>query len=207
MFAASRQLVLKSLARVQFSNEMSTRCPIGHESESTGSPELKLCAATSITACARTRPVDLLGSDPSDLSEASGYLLCRWATGNPVGTGDLRRDNSIHGSGWIEAKISARFQLSKETAACPRCEGRYRLVGFSVGCYGRTGQLREALAHSASRNRADIDSCHPRTRHRPRSSCGCGHGDVVGGIDVADRFHRPLHHHQLEHGAANRLEA
>jgi hypothetical protein len=34
-----------------------------------------------------------------------------------------------------------------------------------------------------------------------------GHGDAVGDIDVADRIHRPLHHHQLEHGAANRLEA
>jgi len=65
-----------------------------------------------------------------------------------------RSAGPIHGSGWIESKISWRFQLSKGTAAYPRCGGRYRLFGFSVGCYGRTGQLREALAHSASRNRA-----------------------------------------------------
>jgi hypothetical protein len=41
--------------------------------------------------------------------------------------------------------------------------------GFSVGCYGRTEQLREALADSASRNRVGSDSCDPRTRHNPRS--------------------------------------
>ena len=32
------------------------------------------------------------------------------------------------------------------------CEGKYRLFGYSVGSYGRSEQLREALAHSASRN-------------------------------------------------------
>ncbi len=85
--------------------------------------------------------------------------------------------------------------------------GRYRLFGFSVSFYGRTEELREALAHSASRIRVGTDGCHPRTRHHTRSSCGCGDGDVVGRTYVADRFHRSLRHHQLKHGAACRLEA
>jgi hypothetical protein len=32
------------------------------------------------------------------------------------------------------AEMSWRFQLSKGTAADPRCEGRYRLRGFSRYC-------------------------------------------------------------------------
>lgn len=64
-------------------------------------------------------------------------------------------------------QISSRLRLSKVAVACSRGDGRYRLIGISVGCHGRTEHLREALADSASRNRVGIDSCHPRTRHHP----------------------------------------
>lgn len=112
-----------------------------------------------------------------------------------------------------ETRLGARGQhfmtVSVEQRYCsyPRCDGRCRVFGFSVGCYGRTEQLREALADSASRNRVGTDSCRPGTCHHARSSCGCGRGDVVGLAFVADRLHRPLHRHQLELGAASRLEA
>src|ERR1700712_1450600 len=33
---------------------------------------------------------------------------------------------------WIEAKISRRLRLSKVTAACPRCEGRYRPLALGL---------------------------------------------------------------------------
>ena len=42
--------------------------------------------------------------------------------------------------------------MNKGTAANPRCEGRYRLRGFSVGCCGRIGQLCDALEGGAARN-------------------------------------------------------
>jgi hypothetical protein len=113
---------------------------------------------------------------------------------------------STRGSAWSEAKISGRLQLRKGTAAHPRCVGRYRLVGISLGRYGRSGHLCAALAYSASPSHVRTDRRNRRTHH-PRSSCGCSHGDIVAGTRVADRFHRPLHRHQLEHGAAERLEA
>lgn len=84
--------------------------------------------------------------------------------------------------------MSWRFQLSKGTAADPRCEGRYRLRGFSVGCCGRTGQLCDALEGCAARNSCVVDSCHLRTGDHPGGSCGCRRGEAVGVIDVADRF-------------------
>jgi hypothetical protein len=100
------------------------------------------------------------------------------------------------------AEMSWRFRLNKGTAANPRREGRYRLRGFSVGCCGRTGQLCDALEGGAACNCFVVDSCHLRTGDHPGGSCGCRRGEALGVIDVADRFHRPLHHRQREHGAA-----
>ena len=74
--------------------------------------------------------------------------------------------------------MSWRFQLSKGTAADPRCEGRYRLRGFSVGCCGGTGQLCDALEGGAACNSYVVDSCHLRTGDHPGGSCGCRSGET-----------------------------
>ena len=81
----------------------------------------------------------------------------------------------------VRRQMSWRFQLSKGTAADPRCEGRYRLRGFSVGCCGRTEQLCDTLEGGAARNSCVVDSCHLRTgdhpggsmRLPPRRDCRC----------------------------------
>jgi len=103
--------------------------------------------------------------------------------------------------------MSWRFQLSKGTAADPRCEGRYRLRGFSVGCRGGTGQLCDALAVGTARSSCVVGSCHFRIGDHPGGSRGRRRGETVGVIDVAGRLHRSLHHRRREHGADDGLAA
>ena len=98
------------------------------------------------------------------------------------------------------AVIAERLSDSLPSALtdCAAPDGKWDVSVRRDTCCGRTGQLCDALEGGAAR------SCHLRTGDHP---AGCRRGEAVGVIDVADRFHRSLHHRQREHGADDGLAA